>query len=163
MGPVTSSCAIKSLGFYTKMKSTAPDLCLSVLVLSCCFLLALVDGCQDEVINSPCNQTVFMDNLGDLVSAEFPAGSTVCVELEPGTGHTLSYTATPLMFNVDIQGNGNTVVCAQEDLGTDYTQFPLYFYNSTRVVIRDLHFERCQRPILFEEVQSVIILSSTFT
>lgn len=123
----------------------------------------MVGGCQDEGVSSPCDHTVSMTNLGDLVSAEFPAGSMVCVDLVSDREHILKYTATRLMFNVDIRGNSNTVVCDQEDLGIDYTRFPLYFYNTTQVVIRELNFERCQRPILFEEVQSVIVLSSNFT
>lgn len=136
------------------MKSASASLLVAWLLV----LVLAAEGCRDldEVV---CNETV--SKLSELYSREFPADSTVCANL--AADETLDYTDTFLTFSVVIWGNNNTVSCENSlDLGLNDTHFPLWFSNTDRVVITELNFEGCMRPLLFQLVENVQILSSQF-
>jgi len=91
-------------------------------------------------------------------------GDTVCVDLLPESIEILHYTDACLNFSVVVRGNNSTVLCSQEeDLGTSYSQFPLSFCGGDLVEIRDIYFQGCKRPLLFDEVQTVTVSSANFT
>lgn len=123
-------------------------------------LLYAVQGCQELHIS--CHER--LTSFGDLLNRNFPDNSIVCVDLEAGSKETLNYTETILTFSVVVRGNNSTVICnVSEELdNTSYTHFPLRFQNASMVVITELNFQGCARPLQFELVQTVHISSSTF-
>lgn len=135
----------------------------------CCAVLLLlslrVEGCHD-LANFACDVTVAsIEDLFKLnYTADAPAETIVCVDLEAGSRGNLTYTETCLPFSVVIRGNNSTLVCdnSEGDLGTNYTSFPLSFCNVSQVVIQELHFEQCMRPLKLEEVNIIVISFTNF-
>lgn len=135
----------------------------------CCAVLLLlslrVEGCHD-LANFACDVTVAsIEDLFKLnYTADAPAETIVCVDLEAGSRGNLTYTETCLPFSVVIRGNNSTLVCdnSEGDLGTNYTSFPLSFCNVSQVVIQELHLEQCMRPLKLEEVNIIVISFTNF-
>lgn len=92
----------------------------------------------------------------------------ICVNLQPGTEY-LSYTYRPIgvdAVSVIITGSTGAVVRCNETRQfiamNESTIFPLIFSNASLVVIERVHFEGCQRPLKFNWVTRVEIISSNF-
>lgn len=131
-----------------------------VLVLLLSLALHAGHGCLEDLdLSYDCDHSV--GSLEDLFSrsGDFPPGSTVCVNLVAQSTEILGYSDTSLTFSAVIRGNNSTVICDNSggDMGVNYTHFPLRFYNVSQVVIRELRFENCSRPLQFEEVKTVVL------
>ena len=115
-----------------------------------------------------CNRTLqTLSSLGQ--SVEYVGGdSVICVNLQPGTEY-LSYTYRPIgvdAVSVIITGSTGTVVKCNETRQfialNDSKIFPMIFSNASLVVIERVQFEGCQRPLRFNWVTRVEIISSNF-
>lgn len=130
-------------------------------------LLRAVQGCpESDLVATPCNVT--LTTLDDLYKEGLAADNdTVCVHLAANSRHSLTYRNTSLSFSaIIIKGNNSTVTCDEADLealqNLSYTHFPLRFQGANMVVITDLNFEGCKRPLQFKMVLRVLISSSSF-
>ena len=115
-----------------------------------------------------CNRTLqTLSSLGE--SFEYVRGDyVICVDLQPGTEY-LSYTYHPIdvdAVSVIITGSTGAVVRCNETRQfiamNDSTIFPMIFSNASLVVIERVQFEGCQRPIRFNWITRVEIVSSNF-
>ena len=91
----------------------------------------------------------------------------ICVNLPAGNvTEDVDYSTASIDFiNVIITGSSGSVIkCRNEQQLSlnDYTQFPLVFTNSSLVIIEGVHFEECMRPLKFNWVTRIEIVSSTF-
>lgn len=128
--------------------------CLALLLLS----RYTVRGCHDLDVSYVCDHNV--KHLGDLFVRDYPADSIVCVDLVANSRETLSYRETRLTFSAVIRGNNSLVTCDNSGVDindTSFTHFPLRFYNVSQVVIQELSFEGCMRPVQFEKVKAVFL------
>lgn len=142
-------------------------------MMSSAYLLALLSlellraqSCQHDAVQITCTDNV--TTLNSLFDGDFAADSTVCVNLQPNSSETLSYTDTPLHFSVVVIGSDSNVKCEESPMNIDvddlskYTHFPLHFHNASYVMIAGIHFHDCKRPLQFEWVESIVISSSSF-
>ena len=138
----------------------------------CSFVwLSCVSGLLERSDRPPCNDT--LSSLRDLQDASLNPGAqstdyVICVDLTSSNSAAtdlLRYVSTEIKYaSVIISGNKSLVNCEvlSRDLPLDdYSQFPLIFSNSSLVVIEDVHFEGCMRPLKFNWVTRVEIISST--
>lgn len=135
---------------------------MALLLLVGLAVFAAAQGCE---VDYDCDVSV--GRLADLFDESLLDNSsiTVCVNLSPSEeSEMLGYSnSSCLPFSVVIRGNNSVVSCEDGDLGTNYTHFPLSFCGGRQVVIENLDFQRCMRPIQFTEVENVVISSSSFT
>ena len=115
-----------------------------------------------------CNQTLAaLSSLREGVDYEggLTTNYVLCVNLQPGAEY-LDY--SPIGINtvsVIITGNTGAVVKCSEASQlamNDSTESPLVFNNSGLVVIERVQFEGCQRPLRFDWVDRVELISSRF-
>lgn len=137
---------------------------MALLLLVGLAVFAAAQGCEVDYYD--CDVSV--DRLADLFDESLLARNdtnsiTVCVNLNPSESEVLGYNSSCLPFSVVIRGNNSVVSCEDGDLGTNYTHFPLSFCGGRQVVIENLDFQQCMRPIQFTEVENMVISSSSFT
>ena len=100
------------------------------------------------------------------IDIETPTDFTMCVKMSPGD-HYINYTRTAITYNVILMGSNSTVRCdPSKDASTlplgDYTRFPFIFTNSSLVRIENIHFERCMRPLQFNDVINIQLVNVSF-
>ena len=122
-------------------------------------------GALDLVERPSCNQTVA--SLGALrkIARDGDTGSveyTLCVTLPQGEVEAMNYSIEEIRYtSVIISGNDSMVKCEASPRGEP--QYPLFFTNSSLVVIEGVHFEGCTRPIRFKWVTRIEMVQSNFT
>lgn len=100
--------------------------------------------------------------LQELFEGSYTPNRTVCVNLEENSApEFLDYRDASLSFSVVIRGNGRTVSCVTDEV-EGKNKYPLHFTNSSFVVIENLNFKNCIRPLLFEWVGEIQLVSSSF-
>ena len=116
------------------------------------------------------NQHYTFTDLGmALDSLEFQSGNdTVCIDLTPGE-HVLGYSQRVIDRDVVISGGGpqevTIVYCSASEgnrFESGYDEFPLRFGNESRVMVRGIRFEKCARPLLFNETRNVTLEDCSF-
>ncbi len=131
-------------------------------------LPSAIGDCQPPGAVSSCTENV--DSLSELLSKaqEFNAAyenttlTTVCVDLDPRNTYTLGYSNITLQFSVIIRGGNSTVRCESGSNLSGYSLFPLRFESSDMVMIHEVTFEGCARPLQFEMIRRIHISSSHF-
>ena len=118
----------------------------------------------------PCNQTLpSLSSLQETVNnlGRQSTDYVICVNLPAGNvTENIDYSHMAInSISVIITGSSGSVVkCRNEQQLplNDYTQFPLIFINSSLVIIEGVHFEGCMRPLKFNWVTRIEIISSSF-
>ena len=115
-----------------------------------------------------CNQTVVSLRAlretapdGNTESAEY----VLCVTLPQGEVEVMNYSIQEIRYtSVIISGNDSVVKCeAPPGEAEPQIQYPLFFTNSSLVVLEGVHFEGCTRPLRFKWVTRIEIVQSNFT
>ena len=145
------------------------------LLLSTCMCICSASGLLELIKRPPCNQTLTTLQQLKEVSINYNITQStdyvLCVDLVQSTApQQISYTTTEIEYaSVIISGSNSVVRCETLRARTtgqlplsDYTQFPLIFSNSSLVIIEDVHFEGCMRPLQFKWVTRVELTSSSF-
>ena len=86
----------------------------------------------------------------------------LCVTIPEGKIEVLNYFIQEIKYaNVIISGNGSVVKCVAPP--KQQTQYPLFFTNSSLIVLEGIHFIGCTQPLRFKWVTRIEIVQSTFT
>ena len=122
-------------------------------------------GALDLAERPPCNQTVAsLRALREIAREGGKASSmeyTLCVTLPQGEVEAMNYSIEEIRYtSVIISGNDSVVNCDTSPSGEP--QYPLFFTNSSLVVIEGVHFEGCTRPLRFKWVTRIEIFQSEF-
>ena len=149
---------------------------LRMLLFSCVALLLITGavGCGDI-------QTCTYRNLSEIYTSDFLGdatvkNTTVCVELDAGEVYNATYMSisNPVPYNFVLMGNNATVQCHNTSTIelTNYTVFPLVFQGyltnnsvtslSLSVMIKDVTFENCLRPLHFVQIANVTLINVHF-
>ena len=122
-------------------------------------------GALDSSERPLCNQTVVGLRALREMAQDGNTGSiehVLCVTIPEGKVEVLNYFLQEIKYaSVIISGNGSVVKCVAPL--EQQTQYPLFFTNSSLVVLEGVHIMGCTRPLRFKWVTRIEIVQSTFT
>ena len=117
-----------------------------------------------------CNETVnSMKKMLDMASQTIPESVDpsymLCVELSGS--EELEYSNMTVPFSMVVRPEAGvdrgTLTCEREDLPlSNYEEFPLIIEGSDFVVIENIDFVGCRRPVQLMQIKNVQIINTTF-
>lgn len=121
----------------------------------------------------PCNRTLpslssLRETVINLNRQSTDSDYVICVNLQAqNISESIDYSPMSIdSMSVIITGSsqGSVIKCCNEQQLplSNYTQFPIIFTNSSLVIIEEVEFEGCMRPLKFKWVTRIEIISSTF-
>jgi hypothetical protein len=144
------------------------------------FLILCINSVVDSSFSSPlallerppCNETLpslssLRETVNNLNRQSTDPDYVICVNIqEQNMSEGIGYSSMSIdSVSVILTGSSGSVIKCRNEWQlplSNYTQFPLIFTNSSLVIIEGVQFEGCMRPLKFNWITRIEIISSMF-